>query len=200
MLRHTLTAHGVRVIESSYVHSIAGGGLVLTPGGTRLAADWVLAAPRLQGPRLTGLPCDPDGFLRVDRLGRVEGADAVYAAGDCTDFPVKHASLAAQQADAVTTAIGADLGYGGDPVGFKPVLRCMLPSRLRWYVDAPIAGGQGDTARLSPTPLWPPVTRFDSRYLSAYLADETRPGAHDRGMRAVAIENARRALRSITAR
>jgi hypothetical protein len=44
------------------------------------------------------------------------------------------------------------------------------------------------------------VTRWDSRYLSAYLAREVPTAAHDRETRAAAIENARRALRGITAR
>jgi hypothetical protein len=73
----------------------------------------------------------------------------------------------------------------------------LLPSRLRWYVEAPIAGGQGGAARLSPTPLWPPVTRWDSRFLSAFLA--SRSATHDRELRAAAVENARRALRHLGA-
>ena len=35
----------------------------------------------------------------VDAIGRVPGAEDVYAAGDITTFPVKQGGLAAQQAD-----------------------------------------------------------------------------------------------------
>jgi sulfide:quinone oxidoreductase len=199
-LRHTLTAHGVHVVESAYVRSIAAGSLALAPGDARLAADRVVAAPRLEGPRVTGLPHDEDGFLPVDRLGRVHGAPGVYAAGDCTDFPVKHASLAAQQAGAAASAIAVAAGVADEPVPFEPVLRCMLPSRLRWYVDAPITGGHGEAARMSPTPLWPPVTRWDARYLSQYLMRRDAGPAPGRRARAAAIDNARRVRRSLTAR
>ena len=199
-LRQTLSAHGVQVVESAYVRSIAAGELVLAPRDARLAADCVVAAPRLEGPRVTGLPHDAGGFLPVDRLGRVHGAPGVYAAGDCTDFPVKHASLAAQQADAVASAIAVTAGLADEPVRFEPVLRCMLPSRLRWYVDAPITGGHGEAARMSPTPLWPPVTRWDARYLSPYLMRRDATPAPGRQARAAAIDNARRVRRSLTAR
>jgi sulfide:quinone oxidoreductase len=199
-LRHTLGAHGVHVVESAYVRSIAAGRLMLAPHDVRLAADVVVAAPRLEGPRVTGLPHDADGFVPVDRLGRVHGAPGVYAAGDCTDFPVKHASLAAQQADAAASAIAVTAGLADEPVRFDPVLRCMLPSRLRWYVDAPITGGHGEAARMSPTPLWPPATRWDARYLSPYLMRREAAREHGRQSRAAAIDNARRARLSLTAR
>jgi len=170
--------------------------LVLTPGPRRIEADVVLAAARLAGPAVDGLPHDGDGFLPIDTFGRVRGAEGVYAAGDCADFPVKHASLAAEQADAAASAIAAAAGCDSVPVPFKPVVRCMLPARLRWYVDAPIAGGDGDSATLSPEPLWPPVTRWGARLLSAHL--EADPGAPL--SRSIAVENARRALRRLTTR
>jgi sulfide:quinone oxidoreductase len=199
-LRHTLTAHGIQVTESAYVRAIRGDELVLTPGDRRVLAAAVLAAPRLAGPSIPGLPHDPGGFLPVDRLGRVQGVDAVYAAGDCANFPIKHASLSAQQADAAATAIGEAAGLAVAPVPFKPVVRCMLPARLRWYVEAPISGGAGDATELSPEPLWPTTTRWGARLLSPHLdADpEPRPGAPL--ARSTAVENARRALRRLAAR
>jgi hypothetical protein len=72
----------------------------------------------------------------------------------------------------------------------------MLPARLRWYVDAPIAGGDGDAVRVSSAPLWPAGTRWDARMLSAHL--EADPGAPL--PKSVAVENARRALRRLSAR
>ena len=195
-VRHTLASHGVRVIPAAYARSFAGGRLRLSPGDRHIAVDRVAAATRLRGPGLAGVPCDADGFLPADRLGRVRGADGVYAAGDCASFPVKHASLAAQQADAAASAIAARLGVRATRTPFKPVLCCMLPARLRWYVEAPISGGQGDAAALSPHPLWSPATRFGSRFLSPYLAKH-EPRSDASGHPRTSLEQVRRAFRRL---
>jgi sulfide:quinone oxidoreductase len=173
MLRSTLGAHGLRVIESSYVRSIGDGFAVLAPDSRRIDAEYVIAAPRLAGPRLEQLPSDLDGFVPVDTYGRVPGADGVFAAGDCTSFPVKHPSLAAQQADVVASALAADAGVSVTAEPFRPVLRCVLPSRLHWYVEAPLTGGLGDATRMSAVPLWPRQLRFDARHLAPCLAQAT---------------------------
>ena len=162
----TLSSHGVHVVGSSYVRAIHDGDLELAPGRRSVRADRVIAAPRLGGPRPFHIPCNADGFILVDRLGRVPGVEGVFAAGDCTAFPIKHASLAAQQADAVASAIA-----GVAPEPFKPVLRGMLPSRLRWYMEAPLTGGQGDATEVSSHPLWPGDARFGARHLTRRLAE-----------------------------
>jgi sulfide:quinone oxidoreductase len=195
-LRQTLREHGIRVVESAYARAVGREGVELAPGDRRIGVDVVLAAPRLAGPAIPGLPHDAAGFLPIDTVGRVRDADGVYAAGDCADFPVKHASLAAQQADAAATVIAAAAGCDSTAVPFKPTVRCMLPARLRWYVDAPIAGGDGDAVRVSPEPLWPSTTRWGAQLLSAHL--ESDPGVPL--SRSVAVENARRALRRLAAR
>lgn len=174
MLGSTLGAHGVRVVESAYVRSLAAGELELAPLSRRVPADGVIAAPRLAGPRLDHLPHDRDGFVPVDTLGRVPGTPGVLAAGDCTPFPVRHPSLAAQQADAAAAWIAAEAGSRADPEPFTPVLRGILPSRLRWYVEAPLTGGQGDATRISAHPLWLPELRFDARFLSSRLSRDIR--------------------------
>ncbi len=63
--------------------------MLLEPDGPSLQPDHLVALPRLVGPRLGGLPHDGDGFIEVDDHGRVEGLDSVWAAGDCTTFPIK---------------------------------------------------------------------------------------------------------------
>jgi sulfide:quinone oxidoreductase len=176
-LRHTLGAHGLRVVESAYVRSIGSGEVELAPLSSRIAAERVIAVPRLTGPRLSHLPCDRDGFVPVDPHGRVPHLEAVFAAGDCTPFPVKHPSLAAQQGDVVAAAIAADAGLSVVAEPFTPVLRGILPSRLRWYVEAPLTGGQGDATQVSAHPLWPPTVRFDARFVAPRLA-EARPSGH----------------------
>jgi sulfide:quinone oxidoreductase len=173
-LHVTLGAHGLRVVDSAYVRSIGQGHMHLAPLSRRLAAERVIAAPRLAGPELAHLQCDADGFLPVDPLGRVTGVPGVFAAGDCTSFPVKHPSLTAQQADAVASTIAAEAGARVEAVPFEPVLRGMLPSRLRWYVEAPLTGGHGDATRVSALPLWSPPLRFHARFLGASLQREAR--------------------------
>jgi sulfide:quinone oxidoreductase len=175
MLRSTLGAYGLRVIESAYVRSLGAGEIALEPRSRRIAAECVVAASRLDGPRLDELPCDPDGFIRVDECGRVPGVVGVFAAGDCTPFPIKHPSLAAQQADAVASAIAADAGLPVAAEPFKPVLRCVLPSRLHWYVNAPLTGGCGDATWISAIPLWSRHLRFDARHLAPHLAAREDP-------------------------
>lgn len=178
MLGFTLGAHGVRVVESAYVRSTGEGAVRIAPGSRRIAAAGVIAAPRLGGPWLDHLPDDRDGFLPADTFGRVAGVPHVYAAGDCTPFPVRHPSLAAQQADAVAGAIAAEAGRTVAPEPFKPVLRGVLPSRLRWYVDAPLTGGDGDATDVSALPLWRPPLRFHARFLGpplAHAVETTQP-------------------------
>ncbi len=188
-LRSTLGAHGIRVAESAYARSIGYGEMKLAPLSRRITAERVIAAPRLSGPRLEHVPSDRDGFVLVDPHGRVPGLAGVYAAGDCTSFPVKHPSLAAQQADAVAAAIAAeaDLAVTAEP--FRPVLRCMLPCRLLRYVEAPLTGGQGNATLVSAFPLWSSALRFDARFLAPRLA-ESRP-THD-GAVAIPLERSGR--------
>jgi sulfide:quinone oxidoreductase len=173
MLASTLGAHGLRVVEAAYVRSVGGGELRLAPGSRRIAAAGVIAAPRLGGPWLDHLPCDRDGFLPTDTDGRVVGLPDVHAAGDCTPFPVRHPSLAAQQADTVAGTIAAAAGCAVAPKPFRPVLRGVLPARLRWFVEAPLTGGDGDATSVSAFPLWQPPMRFHARYLGPQLAVET---------------------------
>ncbi|HEX5619623.1 MAG TPA: FAD-dependent oxidoreductase [Solirubrobacteraceae bacterium] len=172
-LQETLGAHGLHVLTSACVRSVATPELGLTAHTERVAADRVIAAPRLDGPRIDGLPCDRHGFLATDVYGRVPHADAIFAAGGCTSFPVKHPSIAAQQAGAAAASIAADAGAQVAPHPFTPVLRCILPSRLRWYVEAPLTGGLGDATRISAHPLWSRQLRFDAPYLAPHLDPAT---------------------------
>jgi sulfide:quinone oxidoreductase len=170
MLASTLGAHGLRVVESAYVRSVGGGDVDLAPGPRRIAAEAVIAAPRLSGPWLDHLPHDRDGFVPTDAYGGVSGLPDVYAAGDCTPFPVRHPSLAAQQADVVAAMIAALAGSDVVPERFTPVLRGVLPSQLRWFVEAPLTGGLGDATEVSAFPLWQPALRFHARFLGEALA------------------------------
>ena len=96
-------------------------------GETReLAVDRVVALPELIGPHIRGLPSAPHGFIPIDHLCRVPGLGGVYAAGDGTDYPVKHGAIAAQQAQVAARCIAAAAGANIEPHPFHPTLRGML--------------------------------------------------------------------------
>ena len=65
------------------------GSLRVTPDARALNVDRIVSLPRLLGPRIAGLPADPQGFLATDGHARVLGVPNVYAAGDVTAFPIK---------------------------------------------------------------------------------------------------------------
>ncbi len=117
-----LSGAGIALECGSYAHSYDGHALRLTPGDRSLEADRVVALPRLRGPALAGVPCDRDGFVRVDEHGRVPGLPGVWAVGDATTSAIKQGGLASQQADAVA---GGDRPRDG-----------LLPSGRRAAADA----------------------------------------------------------------
>ena len=130
----------------------------------------VIALPRAAARRIAGLPRDEHGFVPVDRHGRVEGLSAVWAAGDCTAFPIKQGGIAAQQADAAAASIAGWAGAAVAPVPFSPVLRgVLLTGRGRRWIRRSLetAADHGETSRRA---LWWPPTKVAGRHLSPYLA------------------------------
>jgi sulfide:quinone oxidoreductase len=109
-----LRSAGVRVLTGRTASGFEHGRLACAPGAA-VPADAAIEIPRLCGPAIAGLPADADGFLAVDRVGRVVGAAGVYAAGDAVVSTIKHGELAARQADVVVDAILADAGLGAEP-------------------------------------------------------------------------------------
>ncbi len=131
--------------------------------------DAVVTIPRPDGPYLSGLPHDEEGFILTDRFGAVPGWPRVYAAGDGTTFPIKQGGLAAQQADAAASAIASALGVGVTPKPFHPVLRGLLltgdlPRFLR---------KTDDVSEAAVEPLWWPPAKVAGRFLAPYLAHES---------------------------
>ena len=116
-----------------------------------IAADAVVALPRLAPTPIDGLPQDADGFVPTDPHGRVRGLEDVFAAGDVVAFPIKQGGIAAQQADAAAEAIAAATGAPIEPEPFDPVLRGFLVTG-----EAPV--------------LWRPG-KIVGRYLAPFLAE-----------------------------
>jgi sulfide:quinone oxidoreductase len=177
-VRRLLRERGVALHTSSYGVPRRRGWLDISPGERSLALDRIVTVPRLAGPRLRGIPCVRDGFIRTDAHGSVTAMEGVYAAGDATDCPIKHGGLAAQQADAVAEAIAASVGVDIDPQPFRPTLRGLLLTggRAR-YLRADISGGAGDDSAIADRPLWWPPNKLYGRYLASYLSSQAGSAA-----------------------
>jgi sulfide:quinone oxidoreductase len=181
-----LASRGIDVRTSS-LPATAHGRTLLLAGGAEVFADRVITLPVLEGPRLAGLPHDQDGFIPVDKFGRVSGVEHVFAAGDVTAFPLKQGGLAAQQADAAAEAIAALAGAATVPMPFRPVLRGLLltggaplylraePQRLEREatvaIEAPaVHRPSRDASAAAGQALWWPPAKIAGRYLAPYLA------------------------------
>ncbi len=124
-VRALLDERGIALHARAYPAEARPGELLLVADGI-VVADRVVALPRLQGPRIGGVPQTFEGFIPVDLHGRVTGMTDVYAAGDITTFPVKQGGIAAQQAEAAAEAIAAAAGVDLTARPFRPVLRGLL--------------------------------------------------------------------------
>jgi sulfide:quinone oxidoreductase len=170
-VRQLFEERGVELHTDRCPVAFEDGRLTLIPHGAEpIRADRAVTLPQLHGPRIAGLPQDPDGFIPVDRFGRVTGEPDVYAAGDVTGFPIKQGGLATQQADAAAEAIAARAGAELTPTPFRPVLRAlMLTGGPPRYLRAEVSGGRG-ADEVSEQALWWPPSKIAGRYLSPYLA------------------------------
>lgn len=160
-------ARGIELRLRTTSGSFAGGELRVAPGSS-IPADRVIALPRLEGPRLEGLPCDRHGFLPIDEHCRVGSEVDVFAAGDATQFPLKQGGIAAQQADAASAEIAALAGASVEPEPFKPVLRGLL---LTGMAPRYLRSEPGDTrSEVDTEALWWPPAKIVGRHLAPFLA------------------------------
>lgn len=103
-----LEASGILMITSAHCETREPGQVSIDPDSRRLHVDRVIALPELFGPSTPGEPTrTANGFIPIDTPCQVPGLERVFAAGDAADFAVKHAGIAAQQADAAAEAIAA---------------------------------------------------------------------------------------------
>jgi sulfide:quinone oxidoreductase len=174
-----LGAVRIRIVAGARPEVPEAGVVRVEPGGERLHVDRIVTLPLLAGPHIAGLPADAEGFLPVDRSGRVAGVDDVYAAGDATNFAIKQGGIACQQADAAAETIAAVAGADIVPVPFAPILRgVLLTEHQRRFMHR---GAGDDASTVTVPPLWWPPTKIAGRELSQHVADiDTRPVPADR--------------------
>jgi sulfide:quinone oxidoreductase len=166
-IRALLAERGIGLFTEAVPRRVGARGLEIADREP-VAAERVVALPRLDGPWIDGLPHDGDGFIPTDEHGAVPGAPAVWAAGDGTAFPIKQGGLAAQQAVAAAAAIAAHLGADVVPEPFRPALRGVLldPRGARFL--------ERDAGEPSDAAMWWPPSKIATQYLAPYLAAKAR--------------------------
>jgi sulfide:quinone oxidoreductase len=171
----------IETITSAYAEVPTSGQVVINPGDRQLEVDRVIALPELYGPSLRGIPLGDHGFIRTNRYGQVPDAGPIFAAGDATEFAVKHGGIASQQADAAAESIAALAGARVTPQPFHPVIRGMLLTDEKpLYLTARITGGQGFSSEVTDAPAWSPSAKIAARYLAPALESYDREAASTR--------------------
>ena len=160
----------IEVLSSAYVEVPSWDTVVVNPEDRKLTFDRVVALPELYGPAVRGVPAAEHGFIPIDLHSNVRGVERVYAAGDATDFVLKHGGISAEQADAAAEAIAALAGAPIEPKRFQPTVYGMLLTGGRpLYLRAHVTGGHGFSSEVSAEPLWSPPRKIVARYLGPYL-------------------------------
>jgi len=102
----------------------------------------------------------------------------VYAAGDVTQFAIKHGALGANQADAAAESIAALAGASVTPKPFHLVVRgTLFTGDEPLYFSAGVTGGQGFSSEVSERPMWSPAAELPAKYLAPVLEAYDREGA-----------------------
>ena len=149
-------------------------GHLVTPDGSELDVDTVVAMPRLYGPGTKGLPLSEHGFIKVSPECDVPGTDSrVFAAGDAIDFPVKHGGVGSQAADVAAAAIARQAGVDVAVTPFRPVIHGkLLTGSGPKFLFARYVGGEGFDSVIADAPVGS-TEKVTSAELSPYLRRAT---------------------------
>lgn len=166
-----LARNQVRLITSAVAEVPAPGEVVVAPDRPPLRAQSVVAAPELVPRYIPGVPAGGTGFIPVDARCRVPGLPDVFAAGDATETPVRHGSLAAQQADTAAAHIARAAGVDvpAEPLTEPALYGMLLGGERPLYLTARLRHGRPVASRCSEEPLWQPPGKVFARYLAPYL-------------------------------
>jgi len=166
---------GVTVLTGVHADVPRPGLVELNPDRSRLSVDRIVALPEPSGPAVDGLPRDAEGFLPVDRHGRVTGVAGVYAAGDATTSPIKQGGLACQQADAAAEAIAAQAGAAIEPQPYRALLQgVLLTERDATFMRRDPERANGEDTAASEHALWWPPTKIAGRELARHVGGMPR--------------------------
>jgi sulfide:quinone oxidoreductase len=169
MIRAELDASGIELV-CGVTARVPSARILELPHGRRIRAARIVHLPGMAGPRISGLPCDPDGFVRVGADLHVDDDPDVFAIGDGIAGPHKHGGLAVLQADAVAQEIARRAGAAFAPRAYRPALHAVLRTEHGpRYLRAEPPGGGGECV-VSDECLWWPPTKVASRWLTPWLA------------------------------
>lgn len=177
-VRKMLKAAGVQMFTSSTVEVKAKGELIVHPDGTVLHPDSTLAMPQMTGRAITGLPDGGQGFLPIGADCSVPGTDGrIFAAGDCTDFPLKHGGVGAQHADIAAAAIARMAGAEVEVPPFSLIVRGkLLTGSKPKYVWARYTDGKGSDSVIADEPIDGGHEKVAAAELAPYLQhSDARP-------------------------
>jgi sulfide:quinone oxidoreductase len=170
-----LAGANIETVNSAYAEVPNAHEVVINPGDRHLEVDRIIALPELFGPQVRGIPLGNHGFIRVDPYCQVRGVERVYAAGDATDFPIKHGGVGSQQADIAAQSIAALAGASVTPQRFNPMIHGMLLTNGKpRYLTAHLTGGHGFSSEITDTPTWSPPSKIAAKYLAPYLQERDR--------------------------
>lgn len=166
-----LAERGISVETHAQAQVPNGNRVVIAPGDRVIDVDRVVALPALVGPSIRGLPAGDEGFIPIDDHCRVLGVERIYAAGDATQFPIKHGGLSTQHADTAARDIARLAGVEIESPPLRPeILGLLLTGTDPLYLKATIVAGAGFRSKISKKPLWSPQTKIAAKYLGPYLA------------------------------
>ena len=146
---------------------------LVTFGGTRVETHRIVTLPKVSGPGVRGIPAGTAWFIPIDERCLVRRTGGrVFAAGDATDFPVKHGGIGAQQADTAAAGIAHLIGVGERPEPLRPVIHgTLLTGDRPLYLDARIVDGLGWHSQVHEQPPWPGRQKVVAEELGPYLTN-----------------------------
>ena len=142
-------------------------------GETILEAQRIITLPKITGPALRGIPAGRNWSVPIDERCRVQDMDGrVFAAGDATDFVVKHGGIGAQQADLAAAGIAHLAGVGERLPRLQPLIRGKLSTgNDPLYIAAHVTDGLGWRSEVYEQPPWPADEKIVAEELRGYLAN-----------------------------
>ena len=164
-----LRGRGITVLLESEALDVEEG-LVRTSTGTAIQSDVTVSIPVIRAHEFPGVPIDDAGFIVVDDHCRVGTERTVFAAGDCTNQPLKQGGIAAQQADVAAAGIAAIAGAATQPEPLRPRLHAVL-----FTGEGIVELGEADGRRTHEPAGQEPLAKIDARYLTPYLRAANPP-------------------------